>query len=780
MSKTEGEGAALAGVRVLELGGGVAGAYCAKLFADMGATVWRVEPVAGDALAETPLDPDKLATRGLYLDYLNAGKTPLADIAAAPTFDILILGEAADRPTGLATPSTAVLDISWFGADGPYADWQGTDLIVQSLAGLVQPVGPIDGPPQFPGEHQATLIAGLSAYCAGVAALIGGRPSAPRQFEVSILEAILINADLQICQTALMGAPVPRMGVNRFVPTCPVSIHKCKTGWIGITPLTPAQWQAFCRIIDLPDFADDPELLPQRTRFPHAERMEAAFNTRFPLKTAEEWAAMGREHKVPMVVVPDALGILEHPIFNARESLASFESEGETYRVPRTPFRLERTPSRLVLEKPSGEAVHEPLDEVGTSDAPLTGIRVADFSMGWAGPLTTRMLADFGAEVIKIEAGRYPDWWRAVEWTPEAIAAKQYEKSERFSMVNRGKQSVSLDLTNPDGMALAKDLAGHCDLVVENQAAGVMSRLGLGYEHLSEGREDLIMLSMSAFGAGNAWSDTRAYGSVLEQGSGIPSFAGRPEWPPTMAHIAYGDPIGGIHGAASLLTALFHRRRTGSGQWINNTQIEAMLPFTTPALLIRQATGYEPPRRGNRHPSLVPHGVFPALGEDRWIAIAVTGIEGWRGLARAMGRDDWADDGELASPEARRRIEDEIDAAISAWTAGQDGARAAEALQTAGVAAAPLHYMDQVTEDRHLRARSFFYEIERPHTGHQWQTGLPLRLDGERYPMRGLAPLLGGDSERVLVGLLGVEDAVYRRLIDDGVVSFAPTQLRGG
>jgi crotonobetainyl-CoA:carnitine CoA-transferase CaiB-like acyl-CoA transferase len=790
MSETETEGAALAGVRVLELGGGVAGAYCAKLFADMGAAVSRVEPVAGDPLVETLLDPGEPATRGLYLDYLNAGKIPRAEVRAAGDFDILILGEAADRPVDLPAPSTAVLDISWFGADGPYADWQGTDLIVQSLAGLVQPVGPIDGPPQFPGEHQATLIAGLSAYCAGVAALIGGRPAVPRSavphpaeprhFEVSILEAILINSDLQICQTALMGAAVPRMGVNRFVPTCPVSIHKCKRGWIGITPLTPAQWQAFCRIIDLPDFATDPELLPQRTRYPHAARMEAAFDTKFPLRTAEEWAAMGREHKVPMVVVPDALGILEHPIFNARNSLARFESEGEAYRVPRTPLRLEKTPSRLVLERPTDEAVLEPLSETGTPDAPLTGIRVADFSMGWAGPLTTRMLADFGAEVIKIEAGRYPDWWRAVEWTPEAIAAKQYEKSLRFSMVNRGKQSVSLDLTNPDGVALAKDLVGHCDMVVENQAAGVMSRLGLGHEHLSEGRDDLIMLSMSAFGAGNAWSDTRAYGSVLEQGSGIPSFAGRPEWPPSMAHIAYGDPIGGIHGAASLLTALLHRRRTGKGQWINNTQIEAMLPFTTPALLIRQATGHEPIRRGNRHPSMVPHGVFPCAGEDRWIAITAIGAEGWRGLARVLGRDDWADDMRLASLEARREIEDEIDAAISAWTADREGAQAAEMLQAAGVAAAPLHHMDDVTEDRHLRARSFFYEIERPHTGHQWQTGLPLRLNGRRYPMRGLAPFLGGDSERVLIGLLGVEDAAYRRLVDDGVVSFAPTQLRGG
>jgi crotonobetainyl-CoA:carnitine CoA-transferase CaiB-like acyl-CoA transferase len=780
MSDVECEGAALAGVRVLEIGGGVAGAYCAKLFADMGAVVRRVEPAGGDPLGDLPLDPDALLTRGLYLKYLNAGKLPSSSVADTRACDILILGEAAGRPGGLPEPTTATLAISWFGLDGPYADWAGSDLIVQSLAGLVQPVGPVDGPPQFPGEHQATLIAGLSAYCAGVAALIGGRPATQRHFEVSILESILINADLQISQSAMMGTPVPRMGVNRFVPTCPVSIHKCKRGWIGITPLTPMQWRSFCGIIGLPEFADDPELLPQRTRYPHAARMEAAFDTRFPLKTAEEWAALGRQAKVPMVVVPDAIGILEHPIFNARESLASFSVDGKLYKVPRTPFRLEKTPPSLALKAPDPGSVPALLAEAGAPDAPLTGIRVADFSMGWAGPLTTRMLADFGAEVIKIEAGRYPDWWRHVEWTPEAIAAKQFEKSERFSMVNRGKQSVSLDLTNTEGVALAKRLVSRSDVVVENQAAGVMSRLGLGYEHLSNNHDGLIMLSMSAFGSGNAWSDTRAYGSVLEQGSGIPSFAGRPEWPPTMAHIAYGDPIGGVYGAASLLTALFHRRRTGQGQWINNTQIEAMLPFTTPALLIRQATGREPARQGNRHPSMVPHGVFPASGEDRWIAIAVTGAEGWRGLARTIGRGDWADDAALLSLEARRAIEDEIEAAITAWTRDREGASAADTLQAAGAAAAPLHYMDEVTEDRHLRARSFFYEIERPYTGHQWQTGLPLRLNGARYPMRGLAPFLGGNSEWVLVGLLGVEDADYRRLIDEGVVSFAPTQLRGG
>ncbi len=388
------------------------------------------------------------------------------------------------------------------------------------------------------------------------------------------------------------------------------------------------------------------------------------------------------------------------------------------------------------------------------------------------------MLADFGAEVIKIEAGRYPDWWRSVDWAPDTIARKQYEESRLFSALNRGKKSVSLDLTTPTGKTLAKALVDHASVVVENQAAGVMPRLGLGYEHLSEGSNDLIILSMSAFGSGNIWSETRVYGSVLEQGSGLPSFTGRSESPPTMAHIAYGDPIGGIYGAASLLTALYHQKRTGHGQWINNTQIEAMLPFTTHALLIRQATGREPLRRGNRHPVWVPHGCFHCAGEDNWIAIAVTSNEGWANLARAIGRDDWLHDTSLCTPAARRAREDEIETDLAAWTRTQETKTAASVLQRAGVAAAPVHRTDEVTEDPNLQTRRFFYNIERQYVGQQWQAGLPLQRNQARYPMRGLAPFLGGDSEVVLTTLLERKPDKFRQLLTDGVVSLSPTQLR--
>ena len=769
----------LAGVTVLEIAGGVAGAYCAKLFADFGACVSRVEPAGGDPLRLVRLDRDEPATEGLYYGYLNTGKRIVNEADGTDTYDIIIFGESADRSLDLPVPRIATIDLSWFGTDGPYAGWAGTDLITQAIAGVMHPAGPVEGPPLFLGDHQSTQIGGLTGYCAGLAALIGGKQKDPQRLEVSILEAFIIMAELHMCQSEVRGEAVPRLGVNRFLPTCPLSIHRCKEGWIGVTALTGAQWQSFCALLDLPDLAADPDLQELRMRYPQADRIEAELDKRFPERTADEWAALGREHRVPMVIVPNAQGILDHPIFNARGLLTNLKLGEKNYRVPRTPFGLNTTPSHAQPgeENHSARSINPP-PATENGAAPLAGVRVIDFSMGWSGPLATRMLADFGAEVIKIEAGRYPDWWRNVIWTPEAIASKQYEESRQFSALNRGKKSVSLDLTRETGLKLARTLIGQSDVVVENQAAGVMGRLGLGYEHLSGSFKDLIMLSMSAFGGGNAWSETRAYGSTLEQGSGLPSFSGRPEWPPTMIHIASGDPIGGIYGCASLLTAMYKQRRIGAGQWLNISQIETMLPFTTPALLFKQATGREPSRLGNRHPVMVPHGCFPCAGEDDWIVIAIGGAGNWKNLARVIERDDWLHDESLLDVEARRAREDEIEAGISEWTQKLKPAAAVAVLQQAGVAAAPVHRTDEVVRDPHLRHRHFFCCVEREHVGRQWQAGLPLRRNGKRYPVRGPAPFLGGDSEAILTSIAGCSRAEFLKLLSDGIVSLAPTQLK--
>ena len=286
------------------------------------------------------------------------------------------------------------------------------------------------------------------------------------------------------------------------------------------------------------------------------------------------------------------------------------------------------------------------------------------------------------------------------------------------------------------------------------------------------------MMSMSAFGAGNDWSETRAYGSVLEQGSGLPSLSGQPDGPPTMSHLAYGDPVGGIYGAASLLSALYYRKRSGRGQWINNTQIEAMLPFTTPAVLARQVVGREPLRLGNRHPDFVPHGSFRCAGEDRWLALAVDD-RCWPAFARLLSREDWASDPALHCVTGRRAIEDEIENAVTRWTWNKDATQTAQELQSAGVAAAAVAHMDEVNRDPQLCSREFFYRIDRPFVGLQLQAGLPVaRAGGKRYAMRGLAPFLGADSRQVLSRYAAVDDAAFQRLLEEGIVSLEPTELR--
>jgi crotonobetainyl-CoA:carnitine CoA-transferase CaiB-like acyl-CoA transferase len=771
----------LTGITVVEFGTGVASAYCTKLFADMGANVWRLAADSGtserDLGANAPLDPDAPETAGLYAAYLNAGKRCASPDQQLHDVDLVVIGEDCAAPTCPVRARVATLSLTWFGTDGPLCRWHGSELAVQALAGLIHPVGPVEGPPMYPGPHHATTLAGTSAYVAGMAALLGdaGHPLA---LEVSVLEAVMALSEYQICLSESLPERIPRLGVNRFKPTCPLSIHACKDGWIGITPITPTQWGALCEMLDLPALAADPKLQLARDRVAHVEHIEAAFGARFATRTAPAWARLGRAHKVPMVVVPDAQAILDHPIFNARDAFAWFERDGQRYRVPKTPFALTRSPARAELDRPQKPGQRPASTAPKPVDSPLAGVRIVDFSMGWAGPLASRILSDYGAEVVKIEAGRYPDWWRGVDWSPAAIDARQYETSRHFAALNRGKKSVSLDLTSARGLALARQLVSKADAVVENQAAGVLRRLGLGYDTLASEHPQLVMLSMCAFGSDNAWSETRAYGSVLEQGSGLPHFAGLPDSPPMMAHLAYGDPVGGLYGAAALVTAIYQQRAEGAGQWINAAQIEAMLPFTTPALLLRQASGREPQRRGNRHPHYVPHGCFACHHSDTWLALAVDD-QSWPALCAVLGREDWRSDTSLCTASGRRLHECAIEEALSQWAHSTNAADAAALLQAAGVSAAAVASMQEVTGNAQLEARKFFHEVHREHVALQLQAGLPVRLPlAQRYPLRLAAPLLGQHSREILLAHTDVDEAEFEALVTAAVVSMTPTQLR--
>lgn len=399
--------------------------------------------------------------------------------------------------------------------------------------------------------------------------------------------------------------------------------------------------------------------------------------------------------------------------------------------------RLTLTPPRRVGKVPAAgeqQAIANvlrrlPSPSAACADAgrpPLDGVRVIDFSMGWAGPLCTRMLADLGADVIKIEAIQYPYWWRGVDRRPAFIEDEMYERAPCLCIMNRNKRGITLDLTQPRGLALVKRLLTKADIVVDNHSVGVLPKLELGCDVLRSLNPRPVKLSMSAFGADSRYRDCRAYGSTLEQGSGLPTVVGKFGMPPVMSHVAFGDAIRGLNGCAAILIALICARDAGQGQLIDLSQIECILPFAAPWLTIHSIDPMPPKRYGNRYPQFVPHGCFRCEGEDNWLTIAATDNEMWQRLAILIGRRDWAMDLSLNSAEARRSIEDNIENAIVAWTRTRDADQAMFELQSVRVASGVARHPIDLLHDPLLRSRGFLQQVERPlSSGAHLQPSMP-------------------------------------------------------
>jgi crotonobetainyl-CoA:carnitine CoA-transferase CaiB-like acyl-CoA transferase len=403
------------------------------------------------------------------------------------------------------------------------------------------------------------------------------------------------------------------------------------------------------------------------------------------------------------------------------------------------------------------------------SRAPLEGIRVADFTWVWAGPHCTLQLAHLGAEVIRVETSTRLCVTRLLP--PFADFDMGANRSGYFNQYNQGKQSVTLDLKKPEALEVAKRLCAASDVVVENFAAGVMDRMGLGYPALRALRPDVVMIALSGYGATGPDSDKVSYGPAQVPLSGMSSVTGYRGHPPMHVGISYGDPTGGLHGAVAVLAALMHRARTGEGQYIDLSQWETSIAVLAEAVLAQTMTGAAPARDGNRDPHMAPAGVFPAAGEDRWIAIAVEDDAGWARFAGAIGRPELARDPRFATVALRKRNEDALEEAVAEWTRGQTPEAATERLQAAGVAAFTSATNRDLAEDAHLRARGFFVELDHPEVGRRIHAGVPWRMTTNDSRVRKAAPCLGADTDRVLRDVCGYDDAAIARLRDAGALA---------
>ncbi|MCC8946635.1 CoA transferase [Bradyrhizobium sp. Arg62] len=797
---------ALSHLRVVEIGSSAATSYCARLFADFGADVQKVEPPAGDPLRRSaPLTPDG---ESAWFGFLNFNKSSIvideAHADAIPRLTALIEGsdilvdgrdvDPADCPPIDITairqrhPGLIYLEASWFGGDGSYADFAATDSTVRALAGLVKLAGPIEGPPLHSPDFQTGILAGLWAFIAGACSVVARmRGGTGRSWSLSIFESCLALSEYLMFEAFAHGDVMRRIGINRFWPNFPIGIYETKKGWLGVTTVSAAQWRAFCDMLGLLELRDDPALVLNEDRLRHAEHIERQFIPRLKTRTAQEWFAEGLKRKIPIVPVPEISDLLQDAEKKERGAIVPVLLGNEDCLTAGSMQRLTLTPPRQGGRVPApGEqqafAINRRrLTDVasaspGCTDAgglPLRGIRVIDFSMGWAGPLCTRTLADLGAEVIKVEAIQYPDWWRGLNRPAGFVADQMYEKAVRYCMMNRNKRGITLDLKRSQGLTLAKRLLAGADIVVDNYSVDVLPKLGLGYDVLRTLNPRLVVMSMSAFGTSSVHRNCRAYGSTLEQGSGLPSVIGNPGQPPVMTHIAFGDAVGGLNGCAAVLVALIHARTTGQGQFIDLAQIECMLPFAAPWITVNSICGTPPIRYGSRHPQFVPHGCFRCAGEDSWIVVAATDADMWQRLAVLIGRPDWAADASLKFAEGRRLIEDEIERGIEAWTLTRVADEAMSELQAARIAGGVARLPIDLLNDRHLKSRGYLRDVERAFVGLHPQPSIPIREGAGSHVLRTAAPTLGQHNGEILSEILGLPEAEIEQLKREGIIGTA-------
>jgi crotonobetainyl-CoA:carnitine CoA-transferase CaiB-like acyl-CoA transferase len=775
--------------RVLQIGSGIALDYCGKLFADFGADVVKLEPAGGDPMRVFPPVLNN-GESGLFA-WLNTNKRSVTETDAAldtllPGADLVLDGRrlgggVAPRPLP-TEPFTTTSTISWFGESGPYVDYAATEATVRALGGLVALTGRAEGPPTLATECHSGVIAGLAAFIASTAGLFD-RAGGGRTFSVSVHESAVNVAEYEAAVAWDAGSSRRRPGVNRFGRNYPVGIYQTRQGLIGVTIVTPGQWRGICTMFGMPELARDQKYAVNVDRLAKAHEIDAIFQPIWETKTATEWFELGLEYKLPLAVVPTMAELLEQPVHRERGAFVPVRIGDVGFEAPVLPQHLTGTPPRAGGDAPlAGEdqaewfvpALDRPNSPAANQVLPLQGVRIIDLTMGWAGPTAARHLGDLGAEIIKVEACQYPDWWRGTDLRASFIAEQKYEKIPWFQLMNRNKLDVTLDLTNPDGVALLKRLVADADAVLENYSAEVLRKLGLDWTVLKQVNPGLVMLSMPAFGSDNAWSTCRGYGSTLEHASGLPTITGFADDPPTMNQTAYGDPVGGFNAAAALMVALLHRQATGMGQNIDLSQVECMLPLVAPALIEQSATGRTPPRIGNRHPMFVPQGCFPCSGDDTWIVISVAGDAMWQALSGVLERPDLAG---LTAAE-RRVQQDGLETIIAAWTARRDADVAMATLQAAGVAAGVVRTPLALVDDPHLIERGFWHRIDRPFIGMHWQSSSAFREGSDAYPVRRAAPTLGQDNEAILRGRLALSDEDYARLVVTDVIGTVPKPRR--
>lgn len=787
----------LGSLRILDLTSGIAGPYATKLFVDAGADVIKVESSAGDPLRCWSARLQDLAEGevGPLFQYLNAGKRSivldprdardrnrLSGLAARVDLVFEDWGAQGLEESDLdpeewldAHSRVSVVRISPWGQEGPWAKRPANEFTLQSATGSVDYRGLPDRGPVAAGGRIGEWLGGSFAAVAGLAAWRSARQTGEGQI-----------ADLSLFEAMIQGLTIFGDLSSQFIPgdlprsiEIP-SIEPTADGHIGLCTITGQQWKDFCSMIGRQDIGDDDRYMDASGRMADRAFVHGAIQEAMRTKTTAEWIELCELLRIPATPIGNGATL---PGIDHMQERGVFVRNPTGLLQPRTPWRLESCSPAPLRPAPVLDAdrddVLDLLDttpeaeklRMGHADLPFTGLRVVDLTAFWAGPYTTSILSDLGADVVKVESIQRPDGMR---FATAVRNDRLWEWSQVFHGVNPGKRDVTLQLDHPDGLALLKRLIGEADVVIENFSARVMPAFGLDADTVRALNARAIYVRMPAFGLDGPWKDRAGFAMTVEQVTGLAWVTGYEDLPLVMRGVC--DPLGSAHAVFALTLALEERKRTGRGQVVEVALVEPALAVAAEQILEASAHGEVLGRNGNQMPHAAPQGIFETRNEDERVAVSVSTEEAWKGLCQVLGAEDWRLTEALATHAGRHAAHDMLCARISAWARTRDRDECLAALHAAGVPASATINCHRLHPNEQLVARRFFQTIEHPVTGATRYPSFPAAFSlFERELHRGPPPTLGQHNREVLQGELGIRDGEFERLEREGIVGTRPS-----
>jgi crotonobetainyl-CoA:carnitine CoA-transferase CaiB-like acyl-CoA transferase len=735
-------------------------------------------------------------------------------------------------------PSLIVARTSPFGDDGPWVGFKGSDLVHLALGGVMMncgydpaPGGKYDLPPIAPQMWHAYHVAGEQLSVAIIAALLyRWRTGKGQYLSCAVHEAVAKSTEVDLMTWVMRRALVQRQTCRHAregVTPHPSIVHTKDGRWVmanlGTRPGDTAQLVGLMEKYGMEAGIDpDKATVPTSGRFvpgtgPSTQKRDHAMEAvqRFvraftyenvPWREAQEagmlWAPLRKPHESatdPHWLARQSCTDIEHPELGRsfRYATSKWLATRTAWSVGRRAPLLNEDAKSVALPRekdiPAISANASPPVSEGRSPHgkpfPLEKIRILDFTWFLASAGGTRFLAAFGAESIKVELKSHPDTRMAAMAPVGGRAARDAatgplrgvtdpDMGGQFNNKNPGKRGISLNVRHPKGLAIAQRLVAMSDIVAEGFSPGVLDSWGLGYDALRAIKPDIIYVQQSGMGAQGTYGRFRTVGPIANSFSGLSEMSGLPE--PAMPAgwgYSYLDWMGAYSFALAMLSALFHRARTGEGQWVDASQSEVGLMISGTAILDWSANGRIWSRYGNRSPykPAAPHGAYPCAGEDRWLAIACFTDPEWRALAEVAGHSEWTSDARFAALAARLKNQDALDALVAGWTKSQDAYQAMLALQRAGVPAGVCQTAeDRCDHDPQLAALEWLTEVTGTKIGRWPLAEVPIKMSESPAYIGGRldrgAPCYGEDNEYVYGELLGMSSQEIKALADEGVI----------